>query len=101
MLAQLDIHGSPPPVQPSTHFSLPLVIDESLVCLFKYWQQGIQEGMRHSQELYSLLQTYPLNDRTAAYVTANKQAALGLEVCITVSKYHYRVWLKLRSPTYD
>lgn len=101
MLAQLDIHGSPPPVQPITHFSLPLVIDESLVCLFKYWQHGIQDGMRHNQELYSLLQSYPLSDRMAAYVTANKQAALGLEVCITVAKYHYRVWLKLRSPSFD
>jgi len=76
----------------------PIVIDEKLVYRFHYWDQSLHQGMRHKHELYTLLQSYPVRERLAAYAMAYEKAERGLVVCITVSKDSYRVWLSLRSP---
>lgn len=78
----------------------PLVLDESLVHRFKYWNEGVQQGISHRNELYAHLQSYSANERLKAYETAYKQAEEGYIVCITVSKTNYSVWLNLRSLSY-
>lgn len=76
---------------------LPFVLDESLVCLFTYWEQEILQGMRYGDELYTLFQSYPTQERLKAYQSASEQVEIGIAVCITVSKTSYCVWLNLRS----
>jgi hypothetical protein len=75
----------------------PSVINESLVHRFKYWEEGIHQGIRYNNELYASIQSYPTTERLKAYETAYEQARQGHSVCITVSKAHYEVWLNLRS----
>lgn len=79
----------------------PLVIDERLISLFKYWNGTVQQGMWYNQGLYQLLQTYSAHERLQAYAVAYDHAEKGEIVCITVSKNSYRLWLGLRSPTSD
>lgn len=74
-----------------------LVVDESLVQLFNYWNQGICQGMQFNNELYALVQSYPHTRRLDAYATAYEHAERGATICITVSKTYYRIWLNLRS----
>lgn len=76
----------------------PSVIDEGLVHLFKYWDQGVLQGMRIGGELYTLLKSYPAEERLKAYSDAQEQIEAGESMCITASKSRYSVWLKLRSP---
>lgn len=78
---------------------LPSVISEGLVNQFKYWDQTIQRGMYHNNELYTYIQSYSLAERLKAYAIACEQTERGVRVCITVSKTHYSVWLNLRSLT--
>lgn len=76
----------------------PSVLDERLICLFKYWDKGILQGMRLGGELYTLLKIYPSKERLKAYSDAQEQIRAGESVCITVSKSGYSVWIRLRSP---
>jgi len=78
----------------------PLVVNETLVYPFKYWNEGIQRGIRYSNEIYAYMQSYPVSERLKAYEMAYEQAEQGATVCITVSKTHYSVWLNLRSPAH-
>jgi hypothetical protein len=75
----------------------PLVVSESLVHSFKYWHEGMQQGIRYGNELYSHFWSYPATERLKAYDIAHEHAEQGMDVCITVSKTHYSIWLGLRS----
>ncbi|PSB27256.1 hypothetical protein [Stenomitos frigidus] len=77
--------------------TLPLVINESQVRPFKYWQEGIQQGIRYNNDLYAHFQSYSKTERLKAYDIASEQAQKGVSVCMTVSKTHYTIWLSLRS----
>jgi hypothetical protein len=85
--------------QDGTEPKLPSVISEGLVNQFKYWDQTIQRGMYHNNELYTYFQSYPLTDRLKAYAFACEQTERGIGVCITVTKTHYSIWFNLRSLT--
>ncbi len=97
MLAQLPPLNSSPLNQGLGKMVPPLVLDECLVNRFKYWKEGIQQGMCHNGELYTLLQEFSADERLRAYAMAYEQTEKGVEVCITVSKKSYCVWLRLRS----
>lgn len=97
MLAQLEPRNALPLTQTVVEMVPPLVLDERLVSLFKYWNQGIHQGMRHNSELYTLFQTFPVDERLRAYAVGYEQTERGTDVCITVSKTTYCVWLNLRS----
>jgi hypothetical protein len=77
---------------------LPPIIDESLVHLFKFWDQGIHSGMRYNNELYALFQSYPIQERLKACAIACEHTEKGVNVCVTASKTTYSVWLNLRRP---
>jgi hypothetical protein len=97
MLAQLDRSSAPSVSQTARAMNHPLVVSESMVQFFNYWQEGVQKGARCGNELYAFLQSYPLHDRMKAYELAYGKLEQGIAACITVSKTHYSVWLNLRS----
>ncbi|MFQ4138068.1 hypothetical protein PGN35_017290 [Nodosilinea sp. PGN35] len=77
----------------------PLVIQESLVYRFRYWNETVQEGMYFNNDLYTYFQAFPVASRLTAYATAYEQIQQGNSVCITVSESRYILWLCLRTPT--
>ncbi|MEA5448259.1 hypothetical protein VB780_06755 [Leptolyngbya sp. CCNP1308] len=76
---------------------LPLIVVEELISTFKFWNQGIHDGMLHRSDFYIGLQQFPLAERSQAYSQATLESSKGLKVCITVSKTHYTIWVELRS----
>lgn len=76
---------------------LPYVLDATLIRSFKYWDQGVQQGMQYGHELYTHLQSYTSNERNNAYNLAFEYMEKGHQICITVSKHGYGVWKNLRS----
>ena len=76
---------------------LPSVINENLVQMFKYWNEGIQEGMNHQGELYSHIQSYPPDARLQAYELGCEMAQKGVQICVTCSQSGYKVWRNLKS----
>jgi hypothetical protein len=83
--------------QHSAEGMLPLVIDESLVHSFNYWNQGVQKGMRYGNHLYAHVRFYALEQRSQAYKFGCEWAEKQTKVCITVAAYGYSVWVNLRS----
>lgn len=77
--------------------ALPPLVNEALVGKFFYWNYQLCQGMRYGNELYTLFQSYPLADRLKACDVGCEHQARGIEVCITVTKTTYSVWLNLRS----
>jgi len=74
---------------------LPYVLNETLVCQFKYWNQTIRQGMRYNQEFYTLKQFFAVEERIQAYGLALKLCNEGHTACITVSQACYGVWIRL------
>ncbi len=78
---------------------LPSVVSESLVTFFKYWSDGkVCEGVRHGDELYALLKTFPINERSQTYAVGCELAEQGKNVFIIRSKEAYSIWMNMRSP---
>ncbi|NJL55876.1 hypothetical protein HC928_12300 [bacterium] len=75
----------------------PSVVNEVLIYKFTYWNQSLKTGMRYGNELYTLFQSYSIEDRLKANDVAYEHISKGIQVCITVSKTHYTIWLNLRS----
>lgn len=76
---------------------LPLIVVEELISTFKFWNQGIHDGMLYRNDFYIGLQQFPLADRSQAYRQATQESNKGFKVCITVSKTHYTIWVEMRS----
>lgn len=76
---------------------LPTIVNESLVHQFRYWENHIKVGMRYRDELYILLQSYPIAKRLKACDLGCEYQRRGVDVCITVSKTTYSIWLNLKS----
>jgi len=76
---------------------LPLIVVENLITPFKFWREGIHEGMLYRNDFYIVLQRFTSADRTQAHDKATEEGNRGVKVCITVSKTHYTVWVEMRS----
>ncbi|MBC6479584.1 MAG: hypothetical protein GDA56_19200 [Hormoscilla sp. GM7CHS1pb] len=76
---------------------LPSVINENIVQLFKYWSEGIKEGMNHKGELYAQVRSYPSDARLQAYELGCEMAHSGMDICLTCSQSGYKVWMNLKS----
>jgi hypothetical protein len=76
---------------------LPQVISHKLVHLFKYWHNGIQQGMRHGNHLYTYVRSYPLHERLQAYDLSGDLANRGIPTCITCSEQQYTIWISLQA----
>lgn len=95
--SRLESHYYSPVSSTLSKPMVPYVLDETLVCLFNYWNQGIQQGMRYGNELYSLFRSYSSHERSAAYALAFEESEKGKQVCITVSSHKYQIWVQLKS----
>lgn len=76
---------------------IPSVIKEDLVTLFNYWNDGLQEGMALSGNLYACVRAYSTESRLDAYQLGCKLAEKGMQVCVTCSSSRYTVWMDLKS----
>lgn len=76
---------------------LPTVISQDVVRCFSYWQEGIQTGMFHNGEIYTLVGRFSMQDRLSAYQTSFDLADQGNVLCITVDNANYYLWKALRS----
>lgn len=76
---------------------LPLVINENIVQLFNYWNEGIKEGMNHKGELYAHVRSYPSDARLQAYELGCAMAQKGMQICVTCSQSGYKVWMNMKS----
>jgi hypothetical protein len=78
--------------------SLPFVVSEDQISRFFYWQDGIQEGMRYKNELYTLVGRYSADDRLAAYDKSAELIDQGKELCMTTARgMEYSLWQALRT----
>ena len=68
----------------------------SLVQPFKYWDEGLHEGIFYQGDLYGQADCYALTERDHAFDVAAQHTAQGKSVCITVSDQHYTLWISLR-----
>jgi hypothetical protein len=82
--------------QDSVETVLPIVVDANLTHQFKYWNEGVQQGMRYNHELFTHHHSYAPEERLKAYATGFELSDLGRKVCITVSAKGYSVWLDLQ-----
>jgi len=76
---------------------LPLIVVETLVSPFKFWDEGIHHGMLYRNDFYERFHRFEATDRMAAYTKAIEAANSGYKACITVSQTHYTVWVEMRS----
>ncbi len=76
---------------------LPLIVVENLIAPFKFWREGIHEGMLYRNNFYVVLHRFTKAERTQAHDKATEESDRGFKVCITVSKTHYTVWVDMRS----
>lgn len=76
---------------------LPTVLSEDSVHFFKYWHNGISEGMRSVNGLYAQYRVYASHYRLQAYEQACHLASQGISTCITCSGEGYRVWVNLQA----
>lgn len=76
----------------------PSLVSEHLVRPFKFWMDGhVQDGMRCSNELFRLHQTFESRRREQAFALAWALAEHNIQVVITTSGAQYRLWISLRS----
>ncbi|MBD2256096.1 hypothetical protein [Pseudanabaena sp. FACHB-2040] len=75
----------------------PLVINEKLVSLFKFWFDGqIYDGMGCRNEIFSCLRVADHRKRQQIYDLGWALAEEGVQVVITVSDSKYTLWSNLR-----
>ena len=79
---------------------IPSVIREDLVNLFKYWNDGVRDGMNLSGELYAHVRSYANESRLEAYQLGCELAEKGMQVCLTCSSSRYAVWINLKSTAF-
>ncbi len=76
---------------------LPLIVLETLVSPFKFWNEGIHQGMLYRNDFYEHFHQFAATERIAAYAKAIEVGNSGGKVCITVSQTHYTIWVEMRS----
>ena len=79
----------------------PQVVSDSSVNHFKFWHDGIHEGMRLGGRLYGHVRSYGMTERLQAYELACDLSQKALDVCVTCAevgpRMGYGVWVSLQS----
>jgi hypothetical protein len=75
----------------------PLVVQADLISRFRYWDEGVHEGMFFKNEIYTYFQSFSASDRLRAYAIAYELIDQGNTVCISAAQTDYSIWLCLRS----
>jgi hypothetical protein len=73
----------------------PLLLNEEVVQVFKYWHDGIRDGMRYRNRIYGKVRCYPIEQNLKAYDFANAIAQADILCCITCGREHYTIWVCL------
>lgn len=78
---------------------LPPVVNEGDIFPFKFWfNNTVQDGMYHRNELFYRLHTVPLTSRAQLYHYACKLAQRD-NVIVTAAPEQCSIWVSLRSPS--
>ncbi len=78
--------------------NVPPILNEALITRFKYWENGIKEGMNYRGQLYQFSQFFAAGDRLKAYQSGCQLCEGGLSAVITAEAKGYSLWVSLRSP---
>lgn len=81
----------------STSAVLPLIVLETLVSPFKFWNEGIHDGILYRNDFYDYLHQFSATECMAAYAKATEVSNSGYKVCITVSQTYHTIWVEMRS----
>ncbi|MGD1907642.1 MAG: hypothetical protein ACFB0C_16870 [Leptolyngbyaceae cyanobacterium] len=77
---------------------LPQLIREDQVQPFKFWfNNGLQDGIRHRTDLYYRLQMHQLADKARLYQLACRLSRRGADVLITLDVSHCSLWANLKN----
>lgn len=77
---------------------LPLIIHERETSRFHYYLDGsLQTGIRYKGQMYKLVETVDIRDRTYASLLGRRLAEKGDRAIITTTAHCCRVWLALHS----
>lgn len=78
---------------------LPIIINETNVSPFKFWfENDLQDGIHHQDELYCRLRAFPVQERSKAYHLGCQIAKSGTIVVLTLSPEQCGLWVSLRDP---
>jgi len=75
----------------------PILVIESFVTSFKFWDGDIKNGMFYRNELYRQHQTFTKDRRRDVFDIAYQLTSCNFQVVITQSQTQYTVWKSLRS----
>lgn len=75
----------------------PILVTEQLIQPFKFWEDGVQEGMTFKNELFRHYQDFNSQERYEAFELADSIAnRQKIQVVITNHPQGYRLWFSLR-----
>ena len=75
-----------------------VLVNESDINKFCYWEDGICQGMRHANQFYRYVASVMTDRRLDAYKLSDELLEAGSSVCVTVSPSRYAVWQSLNNP---
>lgn len=73
-----------------------VLVREQDIQKFCYWEDGICQGMQHSNEFYQHVTSVLSDQRLAAYKLSDELLEAGSSVCLTVSAQGYSVWQRFQ-----
>ena len=76
---------------------VPATINERVTTRFKYWENGIKEGINYRGKLYRFLRIFCPEDRLRAYDCGCQLNEAGLCTIISVKDSEYTLWVGLHS----
>ncbi len=78
---------------------LPLIVNEDDLSTFKFWfNENLQEGMHHRNELFCRLQIFDIRYRSLVYHLGCKLAQQGSVVVLSCGLDTCSLWASLRDP---
>ncbi len=76
----------------------PILVTEQFIKMFKFWEDGLQDGMMFKDELFRHYQDFGQHEQNAAFELANSITnQYQIQVVITNHTNGYRIWGSLRS----
>lgn len=75
----------------------PIVISDSQISRFNYWDSSIKEGMFFKDQIYTLVKQFDSENRLKAFTQGCQICGQGIPACITVTNSNYTLWQGLRS----
>lgn len=87
-------------IKNTTPSQYPLILRESAIDKFFFFQDQIREGMRYADALYGAAYQFDLRCRLQAYQMAWVLAEAKIPLVVTLSPSRFVIWINLQSPSY-